>query len=221
MSPGAAAASLHEGNADIAHSSRRFLYWIPLGAGGRCVRFSGRVFEALQAARQHRQRCDLYHAALVVELDGEGYTIELAPSPDADTSSRGAGGYWPRREPLRRLVAPVSLRGPLLSRRVHSRFRRGGRRTVPADQRPRRRPPAARPRRGRARARVGTRRAEGGRDVELELDDRLADRQRGALDRSASPATARSRPGLGRRPRWRLAAAAFTQPIDPSSTPPG
>ena len=65
------------------------LYWIPLGAGGRCVRFNGRVFEAMQAARRHRPRCDLYHAALVVELDGEDYTIEVAPSPDADSSSRG------------------------------------------------------------------------------------------------------------------------------------
>ena len=27
------------------------LYWIPLGAGGHCVRFNGRVFEALAAAR--------------------------------------------------------------------------------------------------------------------------------------------------------------------------
>lgn len=74
------------------HTSRTAavdLYWIPLGAGGRCVRLCGRVFEALQAAREHRRRCDLYHAALLVELDGEGYTIELAPSPDADTSSRG------------------------------------------------------------------------------------------------------------------------------------
>ncbi len=65
------------------------LYWIPLGAGGHCVRVNGRVFEAIAAARQHRQRCDLYHAALIVELDGDRYTIELAPSPDADEASRG------------------------------------------------------------------------------------------------------------------------------------
>ena len=65
------------------------LYWIPLGAGGHCVRFNGRVFEALEAARQRRSRCDLYHAALVVKLDGDRYTIELAPSPDADEASRG------------------------------------------------------------------------------------------------------------------------------------
>jgi hypothetical protein len=68
------------------------LYWIPLGAGGHSVRFNGRVFEAVDAARRHRQRCDLYHTALVVELDRGRYTIELAPSPDADEASRGVVG---------------------------------------------------------------------------------------------------------------------------------
>lgn len=65
------------------------LYWIPLGAGGHSVRVNGRVFEAIEAARQHRQRCDLYHAALVISLGGDRYTIEIAPSPDADEASRG------------------------------------------------------------------------------------------------------------------------------------
>jgi hypothetical protein len=65
------------------------VYWIPLGAGGHSVRFNGRVFEAIEAARQHRERCDLYHAALVVELDGDRYTIEVAPSPDAAEARRG------------------------------------------------------------------------------------------------------------------------------------
>jgi hypothetical protein len=65
------------------------LYWIPLGAGGHSVRLNGKVFEAVAAARQHRRRCDLYHAALLVELDGDRYTIEIAPSPDADEASRG------------------------------------------------------------------------------------------------------------------------------------
>jgi len=65
------------------------LYWIPLGAGGHSVRFNGRVFEAVEAARQRRERCDLYHSALVVELDGDRYTIEIAPSPDADEAGRG------------------------------------------------------------------------------------------------------------------------------------
>jgi hypothetical protein len=68
------------------------LYWIPLGAGGHSVRFNGRVFEAIEAARQHRQRCALYHAALVVELGGDRSTIEVAPSPNADEASRGVVG---------------------------------------------------------------------------------------------------------------------------------
>jgi hypothetical protein len=65
------------------------LYWIPLGAGGHCVRASGRAYEAIAAARGRRRRCDLYHAALVVELDGGRHAVELAPSPDGDEASRG------------------------------------------------------------------------------------------------------------------------------------
>ncbi len=72
------------------HPTAVDLHWIPLGAGGRSsVRFNGRVFEAIEAAHQRRQRCDLYHAALVVELDGDRYTIEVAPSPNADEARRG------------------------------------------------------------------------------------------------------------------------------------
>jgi hypothetical protein len=71
------------------------LHWIPLGAGGHSVRFNGRVFEALAAARERRARCDLYHAALIVEVDGERYAIEVAPSPDADEQSRGVVATGP------------------------------------------------------------------------------------------------------------------------------
>ena len=65
------------------------LYWIPLGAGGHSVRFNGLVFEAIDAARRHRPRRDLYHAALIVTLDGDRHTIELAPTWYADGGSRG------------------------------------------------------------------------------------------------------------------------------------
>ena len=34
------------------------LYWIPLGAGGHYVRLNGRIFEAIDAARRRRARCD-------------------------------------------------------------------------------------------------------------------------------------------------------------------
>jgi hypothetical protein len=65
------------------------LYWIPLGAGGHSVRVNGMIFEALAALREHRERFDLYHAALMVEVQGERYAIEVAPSPDPDERSRG------------------------------------------------------------------------------------------------------------------------------------
>jgi hypothetical protein len=42
-----------------------------LGAGDHCVRCNGRAFEAIEAARQHRPRRELYHAALVIELEGD------------------------------------------------------------------------------------------------------------------------------------------------------
>jgi hypothetical protein len=71
------------------------LHWIPLGAGGHAVAFNGRVYEALMAARERRPRSALYHAALVVELDGGRYAIEVAPSPDADEASRGVVGTGP------------------------------------------------------------------------------------------------------------------------------
>jgi hypothetical protein len=71
------------------------LYWIPLGAGGHSVRFNGRVYEGIKAALERRRPRDLYHAALVVRLDGHTYTIEVAPSPDADEASRGVVATGP------------------------------------------------------------------------------------------------------------------------------
>ena len=68
------------------------LYWIPLGAGDHCVRFNGRLYEALMAARERRRRCALYHAALRIDVDGDRYTIEIAPSPDANACARGVVG---------------------------------------------------------------------------------------------------------------------------------
>jgi hypothetical protein len=57
------------------------LYWIPLGAGagGAIVRWNGRLYEALAAALARRPRCDLYHSALEVHLDGVTAAVEMAP----------------------------------------------------------------------------------------------------------------------------------------------
>ncbi len=65
------------------------LYWLPLGAGGHSVRFNGRVYEALVAARDGRPRLDLYHAALRVLLPEGRFVIEQAPVPDRRGSERG------------------------------------------------------------------------------------------------------------------------------------
>ncbi len=56
------------------------LYWIPVGAGQHVVRLSTRCFEALDARRHHRPRCAIYHAALEVQLDGQRWTVEMAPA---------------------------------------------------------------------------------------------------------------------------------------------
>jgi hypothetical protein len=73
-------------------AARVELFWIPLGAGARVpvVRTSGRIFEALSAWRQHRSRENLYHAALVVHVDGEQWTIEMAPVWSSKDPERGA-----------------------------------------------------------------------------------------------------------------------------------
>ena len=57
------------------------LYWLPLGAGGHSVRLNGRIFEAVAARLERRDRCDLYHSALEVRLPEGRFVIEHAPIP--------------------------------------------------------------------------------------------------------------------------------------------
>jgi hypothetical protein len=71
------------------------LYWLPLGAGGRCVRLNGRVFEAAAARLSHREARDLYHSALVVLLHGVVYAIEMAPVWNNPAPDRGAVATGP------------------------------------------------------------------------------------------------------------------------------
>jgi hypothetical protein len=67
------------------------LYWLPLGAGDNthCVRSNGRIFEAISAWCGHRERCDLYHAALEARLGRDRFTIEMAPVWSTDAPDRG------------------------------------------------------------------------------------------------------------------------------------
>jgi hypothetical protein len=70
------------------------LYWLPLGAGGRFVRLSGRVYEALAARMRRRRACDLYHSALQVQVREGIYVVEQTPVADLSGEQRGvvAGG---------------------------------------------------------------------------------------------------------------------------------
>jgi hypothetical protein len=86
-------------------SARLDLYWIPLGAGGpRIVRFSGATYEAITARLRRRERCDLYHAALIARTTVGSFTIEMTPVPNgSDSAERGVvaegpvGVRWARR----------------------------------------------------------------------------------------------------------------------------
>jgi hypothetical protein len=65
------------------------LYWLPLGAGGHFVRLNGRVYELLAARIERRPACDLYHAALQVEVTDGTFVIEQAPVHDWSGEERG------------------------------------------------------------------------------------------------------------------------------------
>jgi hypothetical protein len=71
------------------------LYWLPLGAGGQFVRLNGRVYEALTAAWERRERFDLYHSALAVSVPGGSYVIEMAPIPNGPGDMRGVVAEGP------------------------------------------------------------------------------------------------------------------------------
>ena len=65
------------------------LYWLPLGAGGHSVRLNGRIFEAVVAGLEKRDRCDLYHSALEVRAPEGRFIIEQAPIRPNDAAERG------------------------------------------------------------------------------------------------------------------------------------
>jgi hypothetical protein len=84
------------------------LFWLPLGAGdaSRCVRWNGRIYEALAARHERRQACDLYHSALEVTVGSDRFVIEMAP-------------MWGNTDADRGVVAEGSVGHPWLG---HSRF---------------------------------------------------------------------------------------------------
>jgi len=71
------------------------LYWIPLGAGDRVVRRSGKLYEVLKGFSEHRPRADLYHSALEIAVPGERFVIESAPIPNLRGRERGVVAEGP------------------------------------------------------------------------------------------------------------------------------
>ena len=71
------------------------LYWLPLGAGGRFVRFNGRLFEAASARAARRPERDLYHSALEVRVPAARFVIEQAPVHDDRGKQRGVVAEGP------------------------------------------------------------------------------------------------------------------------------
>ncbi len=95
------------------------LYWVPLGAGEPLpvTRLSGRAFEHLAARRHHRDPVALFHAALLVYVEGVRTAIEMAPAWGNKVAERGVT-----------LTGPVGLHGLGRSRyfRYEVRRWRGG-----------------------------------------------------------------------------------------------
>jgi hypothetical protein len=71
------------------------LYWIPLGAGHRSVRFNGIAYEAIRATTQGRARCDLYHSVLAIDVPAGRYWVEMTPVPDKNGQQRGVVAEGP------------------------------------------------------------------------------------------------------------------------------
>jgi hypothetical protein len=71
------------------------LYWLPLGAGGHCVRFNGIVYEAISATIQRRPRCDVYHTALEIAVPSGLFAVEMTPIPNGRRWERGVVAEGP------------------------------------------------------------------------------------------------------------------------------
>lgn len=82
------------------------LFWLPLGAGGHCVRLNGRVYEAVAARFARRPADALYHSALEVRVPDGRFVIEQAPVRRGDSAERGVvatgpvGTCWAGRLPI-------------------------------------------------------------------------------------------------------------------------
>jgi hypothetical protein len=71
------------------------MYWLPLGARGRWLRFGGKVYEALAALLGGREQLDIFHSVLEVHTREGRFVIEMGPAIDDDWSRRGVVAVGP------------------------------------------------------------------------------------------------------------------------------
>ncbi|HET7047431.1 MAG TPA: hypothetical protein VFI54_04100 [Solirubrobacteraceae bacterium] len=181
------------------------LFWLPLGAGGHFVRLNGRAYEALAARVTRRPVQNLYHSALQVRLPEGRFVIEQAPVRASDGHERGVvaqgpvGARWAGRLRIFRYEVRCWRDGfiPDLAEAVESPQRLSddvehARQLIAAA------PSMPTPVWGR----------DERRDVELELDHRLANRPH-RLRRGGDPAAGGwTRPGVACGHRCRASTAA-------------
>lgn len=65
------------------------LYWLPIGAGGHCVRWNGRIYEWIVATHQRRPPAALFHSALRIRSGSTTYAVEMGPVWNVDATDRG------------------------------------------------------------------------------------------------------------------------------------
>ncbi len=173
--------------------------WAPAGRGSFAS--VGATYEAITAQLRRRERCDLYHAALIAHTTNGSFTLEMTPVPNgSDPAERGVVAEGPVGMRWARRPADLPLRDPSLARRDDpgSAVRRRqpgadhrgcgacatGDRRVAAGPDPH----------------MGPRRAGHRRHVELQLGHRLGADPSRADDRCRSAPTWRPSSRLGRRP---------------------
>ena len=184
------------------------LYWIPLGAGGHSVRFNGRVFEAIEAARAAPAALrPLPRGARRRARTASATRSRSRPRRTRDEASRGVVATGAVGSRYAAPAAPVSLRGPLLARRVDPGSRLGAS-AGPAGSR---RPAVARrlldAGRGRAHAGLGPRRAGAG---EMWNSNSMI---AWSLSAAGLPTAAIRAPAGGRAPGWDAGLVVARRPV--------
>lgn len=65
------------------------LFWLPLGAGGHVVRWSGVLYEWWSSRRERRAPAALFHCGLTLRLDDVTYAVEMGPVWNVSDTDRG------------------------------------------------------------------------------------------------------------------------------------